>query len=91
MPEVPVVVRAMVLTRDVLFAAGPTMTPGETANEPRFDRGNGQLLAFAPADGQELARCELESRPVFDGMIAANGRLYMSLANGTVLCMGADD
>lgn len=26
--------------------------------------------------------------PVWDGMIAANGRLYVSLKDGTVLCMG---
>jgi len=34
-----------------------------------------------------LAQYKLDSAPVFDGMAAANGRLYLSLENGRVLCM----
>jgi hypothetical protein len=34
-----------------------------------------------------LAKYRLDSAPVFDGMAAANGRLYLSLENGQVLCM----
>ncbi len=42
-----------------------------------------RLYRLAP----ELARYRLDSAPVFDGMAAANGRLYLSLENGQVLCM----
>ena len=45
------------------------------------------LMAVSASDGAELARYELDSPPVFDGMAAANGRLYLSLENGRLLCM----
>ena len=50
----------------------------------------GLLWTVSATDGQKLAEYKLDSPPTFDGMIAANGRLYLSLKNGTVLCMGAD-
>ena len=48
----------------------------------------GLLWAVSAADGRRLAEYKLESVPVFDGMVAAAGRLYLSLKDGTVLCMG---
>jgi len=35
-----------------------------------------------------MAECQLESPPVFDGMIAANGRLYIATMDGRVICLG---
>jgi hypothetical protein len=32
---------------------------------------------------------KLDTIPVFDGLIAANGRLYISQANGTVACLAS--
>ena len=34
-------------------------------------------------------KLELAAPPVFDGLISANGRLYMALMDGTVLCLGS--
>ena len=48
------------------------------------------LLAFSASDGQELASYELDSPPVFDGMAAAGGRLYLATTGGEVLCFRAD-
>ena len=45
------------------------------------------LWAVSAADGAKLAEYKLESVPVFDGMSAANGRLYLSMKNGSILCM----
>ena len=36
-----------------------------------------------------LAACDLEHLPVFDGMVAARGRLYLLMNGGKVFCMGA--
>ena len=47
------------------------------------------LLAVSAADGKILADYKLESIPSWDGMAAANGRLYMTTKDGKVLCMGA--
>jgi hypothetical protein len=88
--EVPLVVRAMVLAGDVLVAAGPPMAPADAGvNEPTFDASSpAVLMAFRAEDGTDLSRAKLDAPPVFDGLIAANGRLYVALTNGTVVCMG---
>ena len=49
----------------------------------------GALLWVVSADtGNKLSQYKIPAIPVWDGMIAANGRLYLSLKDGTVLCMG---
>ena len=48
----------------------------------------GALLAVSTADGQTRAEYSLEAPPEWDGMAAANGRLFLSLTNGTVVCVG---
>lgn len=44
------------------------------------------LLAVSAADGKQLAEYSLESLPVWDGMAAAGGRLYLVTEDGTVRC-----
>ena len=46
----------------------------------------GVLLAVSKVDGKVKHRCDLDAPPVFDGLIAANGRLYLALKDGTVQC-----
>jgi outer membrane protein assembly factor BamB len=46
------------------------------------------LCAVSAPNGKRLAEYELETVPVWDGMAAANGRLYLALKNGSVLCLG---
>jgi len=89
--EVPLVVRAMVLAGDTLFAAGPAMALGDGAVEPSFDDDSHALLmAFSADDGQELAQYELEAQPTFDGMAVAGGCLYLSTTNGCIVCMNGE-
>ena len=45
------------------------------------------LWAVNKADGQKLTETKLDVMPVFDGMIAAGGRLYMSTIDGKVVCL----
>jgi hypothetical protein len=47
----------------------------------------GRLLAYAAADGKKLTERDLPP-PVWDGMAAANGCLYVSTADGKVLSLG---
>ena len=49
-------------------------------------RRGGILMAVSKTDGETKYRCDLDAPPVFDGLIAANGRLYMALQDGTVQC-----
>ena len=45
------------------------------------------LWAVSTADGKKLAAHKLKSMPVFDGMAAAHGRLYLATKDGQVLCL----
>jgi len=44
------------------------------------------LWAVSTVDGAKLSELKLDSVPVFDGMAAANGKLYMTTIDGKVVC-----
>ena len=83
-------VRAMVLADKVLFMAGPAAEAASGLSEDDVDQG-ALLLAISAVDGTELARRRLDCSPVFDGIAAANGQLYLSLENGRVVCLGEEE
>ncbi|MHC4389264.1 MAG: hypothetical protein ACYSX1_11755, partial [Planctomycetota bacterium] len=52
-----------------------------------LDGEKGSLLwSVSTTDGNILSRQKLDSLPVFDGMAAAGGRLYLSTTDGNVIC-----
>ena len=51
-------------------------------------RRGGVLQAVAAADGKSIAAYRLDSPPVFDGLIAAGGRLFLSTIDGKLRCFG---
>jgi hypothetical protein len=79
----------MVLAGDRLFMAGP---PGEPKVEDPVAAMRGKLggvfAAVSAEDGTKLARSKLDAVPVFDGLISADGRLFMSTLDGDVVCLG---
>jgi len=83
---VPLIGRAMVLAGDVLLVAGlpaDDLVAAETALDAPGTPG--VLLAVNAENGNTLSRLDLDSQPVFDGMVAAGGTLFMSTAAGTVV------
>ena len=44
-------------------------------------------MAVSASDGTVLAEHLLDCSPIFDGMAAAGGRLYICLENGQLVCM----
>ncbi len=86
--------RAMVLADNVLFGAGwkdsekifEGPRPAGSRKNP-YSENESVLTVISTADGQTLKEYPLEAEPVFDGMAAAYGRLYLSMKNGRVLCM----
>lgn len=88
--KVPIQVRAMVRTDHILFVAGPLGNPltTETALQGKAPA---TLLAVSPSDGSVLAEMTLPATPVWDGMAAAAGNLYLALANGDAVCLWALD
>jgi len=86
---VPVRIRAMVLAGTTLFVAGPPDVLDPDDPMASFDGRKGAVLrAVSAADGKTLAELTLGSAPVFDGLIAAHGRLCLSTQDGRVLCLG---
>ncbi len=54
------------------------------------NRKGAMLLAVSATDGRKLAQYALDSVPTWDGMAAADGRLYLSLKNGQVVCLAGN-
>jgi len=79
-------VRAMLKAGDVLFTAGPRAETGVWSLDNEKDAGT-VVMAVSAKDGSELAQCPLDASPMFDGMAAAYGRLYISTEDGAVLCL----
>ncbi len=48
------------------------------------------LWVVSASDGEKLKEYRLDCMPVFDGMAAAAGRLYMATTNGKVLCFAGE-
>ncbi len=46
----------------------------------------GVLIAVSKKNGEIQQRQNIDAPPIFDGLIAANGRLYLTLKNGVVQC-----
>ena len=51
-------------------------------------KGDWTLWAFSAADGRRLGELKLPAEPVWDGLAAAQDRLYLSTADGKVRCFG---
>ena len=86
---VPIRSRGMVLAGDVLFLAGPPdVVPKDNPYAALDGRVGALLWAVSAADGKTLSEAKLACPPVFDGMAAAGGRLYVATVDGRVLCFG---
>jgi len=100
--QVPFYVRAMVVAGETMFIAGPpeltqTKGVGESALELEHPedalaawqgKKGGRLWAVSTADGRRLAEYELTHPPVFDGMAATEGRVYLAAQDGALICFG---
>jgi len=85
---VPIRVRAMVAAGDKLFVSGtPDRVPADDPWAAYEGRDGGLLWAVSKEDGKTQAEHALASPPVWDGMAAAGGRLYLATVGGEVLCL----
>ena len=71
------------------FSRKNRLTPAQAqaALDAWEGRSGALLWAVAADDGERLAEHRLDSPPVFDGMAAAGGRLYLSTMDGKVVCL----
>jgi len=87
--QVPVRFRAMVLAGDRLVAAGPPdVVPDDDPYAAFEGRKGARLWVVSTEDGRRLAEYPLDRLPVFDGLSAARGRLYLATDDGRITCMG---
>ena len=99
--EVPLLATALVATKEAVYIAGPPdefsaigegdelLNLEDSASAIAAWRGEkgGLLYGAAVGDGREVSRVELPSPAVFDGMAAAQGRIYLALQDGSVVCL----
>ena len=84
----PVRIRAMVKAGDTLFVAGaPDVLDAKDPYAAFEARKGAKVVAVSAKDGKKLSEKPLDCPPVFDGMIAARGRLFVSLRDGSIVCM----
>ncbi len=87
--HIPVRVRGMVLAGKRLYFAGPPDVVPRNDPMAAFEgRLGGKLWVISASDGEKLAEYKMDSPPVLDGMMAAQGRLYIASKDGQLLCMG---
>jgi outer membrane protein assembly factor BamB len=93
MQESPVRARAMVLTPDTVFFAGPPNLGNSSEGALASYQGEegAKVVAVAVEDGTIKRELDLPAVPVLDGMASAGGRLYLSLKGGTIICLGIDE
>lgn len=86
--QVPVRIRAMLVAGSTLFIAGtPDVVDADDPWSAIDGRKGGVLWAVSAADGAKLAETTLDAPPIFDGLAAAGGRLYISTTRGTLVCL----
>jgi len=87
--RLPFQARAMLLAAGRLLVAGwPEASASDDPYAGLDGRLGGRLEIFDATTGQPLGQRKLAAPPVFDGMAAADGRLYVSTTAGKVLCLG---
>jgi hypothetical protein len=77
---------------DTIWRIGDPSVQAVLAEQDAVLKGKrGSMLhVVSIADAAKLAEHKLDALPVWDGMAAANGRLYIALKDGSVLCLGAN-
>ena len=88
---VPVRVNSMVLGGDQLYLCGPPDILKEDDPMAAFEgRLGSELWTLSAKDGSIIAKQDLDEMPIFDGMIVADDRLFLSTENGDLMCMGGE-
>ena len=79
----------MVATPGRLFIAGPPDVVDPEDPLGSFEGRKGGVIAILDsADGNGLWTSVVASPPVFNGLAAAHSRLYLSMEDGSVACLG---
>ncbi len=79
----------MVATEDLLFVAGlPDVVDPKDPLGAFEGRKGGVLSACDNTDGSTVWEYSRSAPPVFNGLAAAGGRLYVAMQDGSIACFG---
>ena len=76
---------------DTIIAAGVPLRSSFTLPQlsaTYAGKQGGVLWTASTKDGAKIAELRLPAQPVWDGLSAAHGRCFLSLRDGTVMCLG---
>jgi len=77
----------MALVGNTLFLAGAPDIVDPHAPLASFEgRKGGVLCAFSATDGRKLSELNIDALPVWDGMAAAQGKLFLAMKDGSIRC-----
>ena len=80
--------QAMVKSADFLFVAGEPDNFDENDPLASFEgREGARLASLSATTGEVMHEISLAVSPIFDGLIAANGRLFAALEDGTLVAL----
>ena len=84
--------RARLKSGDMLFlGVMPTGIPADDPHAAYDGRLGGSIWVCSENDGSKLAEYALSAPVNWDGMAAAGRRLYLSTADGRLICMASVD
>jgi len=84
---VPVRIQAMAKADNKLFCAGQPDVLDKKDPFGAFQGRKGSILLTVDAGtGKTLAEQKLDAAPVTDGLIASNGKLFISMMDGSIRC-----
>lgn len=86
--SLPILVRAMIKADRTLFVAGPDAGQNNSGLANLRTSQPGALWSISADDGSVISKYPLPAAPIFDGMAAADGKLYLSTMDGKVRCLG---
>ena len=85
--KLPLRAQALVLAGETLFVAGlPDVVDPDDPLASFDGRKGASIVAIETDGGAKLSEYRLDSPPVFDSLIAAAGKLYLSDREGNVVC-----
>ncbi|MHC4752999.1 MAG: DNRLRE domain-containing protein, partial [Planctomycetota bacterium] len=88
--NVPVRFNALAAAGEILFAAGAidAIDPADPL-APFEGRADSKLWAVNGKDGRKLSEYRLEGSPVYDGMAVTEGRVFVAMKTGKVICFAS--
>ena len=90
--DFPMRTKAMLKSGEHLFmSVMPVDIPLDDPHAAYEGRKGGAIWIVSAQDGRKVAEYDLGSPAVWDGMAAAKGRLYVSMMDGSVLCMASNN